>query len=117
MQKIIILAFILASICSSKPMESSRRTLFIYVHGINPNENGIGLKGKDDIGCLPDRGSGGNTWNKKGFTKWTRENLLNNYHHAFIQTFEDPGDSPVLLAKELGQRHKTYLSLFFSALV
>lgn len=81
-----MLSFFLTSGFSQKPMEPAKRTLYVQIHGVNPEEYGMARedytspmtnqggagKGSDENRwkCPHDFGIGGNTFHRKGVTEY-----------------------------------------------
>lgn len=99
--RVLALAFALCAISFAAPMEPARTTMYILVHGINPNENGL-----NTWKCPQDLGTGGNTWSRKGLVEYLNEQVLNSGHGSYIQTFQKPAKSPIDLGHELADRKR-----------
>lgn len=97
------------------PMEPAERTLFVFVHGINPrsagaiekdmeNESGFCVDNKDLLG----RASF--VWLRDLDDKKSDKSLFCNLHRNLfgqqysLRAFSDPGQTPIFLAQELGDR-------------
>jgi hypothetical protein len=104
--KVFILIGLFTSLALARPMEPAAQTLYILVHGINPDEYGL-----QEWRCPPDYAAGGNTWAKKGLTRYLNDKILNSDHGSYTQTFLNPSRSPIELARELADRDRGYTDL------
>lgn len=116
LKSVIGVIFALSLVVSARPLEPARRTMMVQVHGVNPNK--MGLHRSDYVNgdehpwsCPSDFGIGGNTWHRKGVTKYMVDSVTNAMQGVYTQTFEYPASSPVDLSKELGNRTRIKKSL------
>lgn len=123
----LLLAAAAAATAAPPPMEPASRTLFVFVHGINPRCSGAGMNGDDadsnpDGGCRDDEketfcvdrnqilGRSAQVWlknldgdpdDRSLFCSLKDDLFQSNYS---LRSFTNPGRSPISLAHELGDR-------------
>ncbi len=123
----LLLAGAAAAMAAPPPMEPASRTLFVFVHGINPRCSGASMNGDDadsnpDGGCRDDEeetfcvdrnqilGRSAQVWLKnldgdpddRSLFCSLKDNLFQGNYS--LRSFTNPGRSPISLAHELGDR-------------